>query len=274
MFASVPSLIETKTVRTTLFTELESCKHSKSPAWKLTFVSKNLTLLNKCSRDRNKITMIHRKSTGYERIKALKQDVFFYKSFAFQPISSTGGLDSNINHLSKWLVIGFFYTVILLRHDPKAMWLALGANLNGIISIVLKKMIKQDRPIPTLKSDFGMPSTHAQSIFFNVFMANLSIMEFFGMNGYVATVAGIILALGSYCSWLRISQQDHTVSQVLVGAFVGSTFCIFWCWLWDAIVVEAFSSYLWIQLLLLVGGLGASLLLTLHCFRDWYLEAK
>ncbi|KAK1363553.1 Lipid phosphate phosphatase epsilon 1, chloroplastic [Heracleum sosnowskyi] len=274
MFASVPSLIKTRT-SCTLFTELESCKHSDLPALKLTFVSKNFKLLTKCGKDRNKISsMTHKKRTGKKGIEALRQHVFIDKSLACPPIFSTGGLESNINNLSKWTVIGFFYTVILLRHDAKALWLALGANLNGILSIVLKKIIKQDRPLPTLKSDFGMPSTHAQSIFFNVFMANLSIMEFFGMNGFVATIAGIILALGSYCSWLRISKQDHTVSQVMVGALVGSIFCIFWFWLWDSVVVEAFSSYLWIRLMLVFGGLGTSLLLTLRCFRDWILEAK
>nr|XP_017218491.1 PREDICTED: lipid phosphate phosphatase epsilon 2, chloroplastic-like [Daucus carota subsp. sativus] len=150
----------------------------------------------------------------------------------------------------------------------------MGANLNGGLSIILKKIIKQERPSATLKSDFGMPSTHAQSIFYNVFMAILSVMEFLGMNGSVATIAGTILAFGSYFSWLRISQQDHTVSQVMVGALVGSTFSIYWFWLWEAIVVKAYFSYLWIRLVLLFGGIGTSLLLTLRCFRDWNSEAK
>lgn len=117
MFASVPSLIRTKTVRT-LFIGLESCKHSELPAWKLSFVSRNLMLLNKCSRDRNKITMTHRRSTGNERLKALKQDVYIDRSFAFQPIFSTGRLDSTINHLVSLL---FFLVCVCpcFCHSPK-----------------------------------------------------------------------------------------------------------------------------------------------------------
>lgn len=267
MSASMPSLIRTGT-SATRFTELKSFNHSKSPALHLSEIS----ILDKWGRSRKKIVMTRRRSTKNERIGTFKQHSYINKSLAFQPIVSAGGLEPALNNMSKWIVIGFFYTVIILRHDSKALWLALGANLNGGLSILLKKMIKQDRPSSTLKSDFGMPSTHAQSIFYNVFMANLSIMEFLEMNGLVATIAGIILVIGSYFSWLRISQQDHTVSQVMVGALVGSTFSMFWFWLWEAIMVQAFLSYLWIRLVLVFGGLGTSLLLTLRCFRDWTVE--
>lgn len=75
---------------------------------------------------------------------------------------------------SKWLLIAFFYTVIIWRHDAKALWLVLGANLNGGLSVTLKKILKQERPSSAFKSDHGMPSTHAQSIFYIVFVANLS----------------------------------------------------------------------------------------------------
>lgn len=121
MFASVPSLIKTNTVCTP-FTELESCKHSELPSWKLTSVSKNLTLLNKCSRDRNMISMSHRKSTGNERIKALKQDLFIDKSFAFHPVFATGGLDSTINHLVS--LLSFLVCVCpCFCHSREQVWI-------------------------------------------------------------------------------------------------------------------------------------------------------
>lgn len=75
---------------------------------------------------------------------------------------------------SKWLVSALFAGVILWRHDAEAMWAAMGSIVNAILSIVLKRIINQDRPLSGLKTDPGMPSSHAQSIFFIVTFAILS----------------------------------------------------------------------------------------------------
>lgn len=70
-------------------------------------------------------------------------------------------------------MVALFCMVTLLRHDAKALWIVLGANLNVGLSITLKRILNQERP-STSKSDPGMPSSHAQSIFFIVFIVNLS----------------------------------------------------------------------------------------------------
>jgi hypothetical protein len=44
------------------------------------------------------------------------------------------------------------------------MWVLLGASANYLLSLVLKKMLNHERPAPDLRSDPGMPSSHAQSI--------------------------------------------------------------------------------------------------------------
>lgn len=79
---------------------------------------------------------------------------------------------------SKWLVSGIFAVVILCRHDGEAMWAALGSVVNSILSIVLKKILNQERPVPSLRSEPGMPSSHSQSIFyifmFAIFSSKLS----------------------------------------------------------------------------------------------------
>lgn len=75
---------------------------------------------------------------------------------------------------SKWLVAALFAAIILLRHDAEALWTAMGSVINAILSIVLKRILNQERPIATLRPDPGMPSSHAQSIFFIVIFAALS----------------------------------------------------------------------------------------------------
>lgn len=56
--------------------------------------------------------------------------------------------------------------VVILRHDVEALWLLMGSVLNVVLAKILKKVLNQDRPVSTFKSDPGMPSSHSQSIFF------------------------------------------------------------------------------------------------------------
>lgn len=216
-------------------------------------------------------TRVSRGISGDEQgVGALEQEAFIDGSSEFHPNFAAAGLESTLNNLSKWLMVALFCMVTLLRHDAKALWIVLGANLNVGLSITLKRILNQERP-STSKSDPGMPSSHAQSIFFIVFIVNLSMMEWLGMNGFTITLAGILLALGSYFTWLRVSQQFHTISQVVVGAVVGSLFSNLWFWLWDAIVVEAFISYLWIRFIVVFGAVGISLVFFIYIIQHWVL---
>lgn len=74
---------------------------------------------------------------------------------------------------SKWIVIALFGCFIVWRHGTEASWFAAGSLLNSLLSVWLKRVINQDRP-STLKSDPGMPSSHAQTIFFDVCCVILS----------------------------------------------------------------------------------------------------
>lgn len=58
-----------------------------------------------------------------------------------------------------------FGLVILWKHDAEALWAAMGSVVNAWLSTVLKRLLNQDRP-SALRSDPGMPSSHAQSIFY------------------------------------------------------------------------------------------------------------
>ncbi|KAJ9703511.1 hypothetical protein PVL29_005029 [Vitis rotundifolia] len=142
----------------------------------------------------------------------------------------------------------------------------------GLEATLNRLILNQERPVSALRSGPGMPSSHAQSIFFTVVFTSLSVVEWLGINGLTLTISGLALALGSYLSWLRVSQQFHTISQVLVGSAVGFIFCILWFWSWKAFVLDAYTSDLWVRVLVIVGAVGFCLGFVLYVIKYWLLE--
>nr|XP_012573696.1 lipid phosphate phosphatase epsilon 2, chloroplastic isoform X3 [Cicer arietinum] len=172
---------------------------------------------------------------------------------------------------SKWIVTALFGAFVIWRHDAEALWFAGGSVLNAMLSVLLKQILNQKRP-STLKSDPGMPSSHSQSIFFGVMFIILSSVESLSINAFTITSSCLALALGSYMSYLRVSQKLHTVSQVIVGAFVGSICSILWYWLWNGFMLNAFVSSLWVRIIVILGSAGICLGFLLYVIRHWLKE--
>ncbi|PIA24760.1 hypothetical protein AQUCO_35900002v1 [Aquilegia coerulea] len=107
-------------------------------------------------------------------------------------------LEYTINEISKWLVIASYIAVIFWKHDAEALWLATGSLMNSWLSIILKHIINHDRPASTLRSDPGMPSSHAQSIFFVVAFFIQSLVSSLVLNKTTVFVGVLALASGSY----------------------------------------------------------------------------
>ncbi|KAK8674077.1 hypothetical protein V6N13_112375 [Hibiscus sabdariffa] len=200
---------------------------------------------------------------GVIQVLEVEQESFIDGSIRVQ------SFEANLNRLSKWLVTVLFGGVILWRYDAKALWMAMGSIVNALLSVGLKRVLNQERPVAGLKSDPGMPSSHAQSIFYNVVFTIASILEWLGVNELSVSISILALALGSYFSWLRVSQKLHTINQILVGAVVGSVFSVMWYMSWDAVVFEAFNSSLVARVVVLVASAGLGLGFLLYVIQYW-----
>ncbi|CAL5197566.1 unnamed protein product [Lathyrus oleraceus] len=211
----------------------------------------------------------YRDGKSDEHIEVLEQEAFVDKSSEVQPKLLFPEVESTLNRLSKWIVSALFGFFVIWRHDAEALWFAGGSVVNAMLSVLLKQILNQKRP-STLKSDPGMPSSHSQAIFFAVMFTILSSIESFRINAFTIISSGLVLALGSYLSYLRVSQKLHTVSQVVVGAAVGSIFSISWYWLWNTFVLDAFASSLWVRIIVIVGSAGFCLGFLLHVVRHWF----
>ncbi|CAN6878005.1 unnamed protein product [Brassica oleracea] len=174
------------------------------------------------------------------------------------------GVEAIVNSLSKWVVSILFASIILLRHDGTALWGIIGSVSNSALSVVLKRILNQARPATTSRTDPGMPSTHAQSISFISVFAVLSVMEWLGTSKVSLFLSFLIIASGLYFIRLRVSQKLHTSSQVVVGAIVGSVFCIFWYTMWNSLLLEAFESSLVLQISVFLVAAALTLAFATH----------
>ncbi|XP_026396577.1 lipid phosphate phosphatase epsilon 1, chloroplastic-like [Papaver somniferum] len=173
---------------------------------------------------------------------------------------------------SKWLVVTVFGIIVIWRHDALAMRAAMGAVANAWISITLKRILDQERPVASLGSGPGMPSSHAQSIFFASVYAILSLVTYLGLNGVTVTIGVLGLGFISYLSWLRISQRHHTISQVVVGAILGTICSILWFQSWYWFVQQAFLSFLWVRIIIVLGGVTCCVIFLLYVIKHWLMD--
>ncbi|TKW41135.1 hypothetical protein SEVIR_1G293800v4 [Setaria viridis] len=177
-------------------------------------------------------------------------------------------VEAALNRMSKWLVAGCFAFVALWKHDAEVIWILLGAVTNSLLSVVLKKLLNHERP-SALRSDPGMPSSHAQSIFYGATILVLSLYYFIGTNYLTLILGPAALSMAAYLSWLRVSQRLHTLNQIMVGAGVGSAFGALWFVLWHSLVQEAFASSLLVRITVILGSSVFCVGFVMYMIRHW-----
>ncbi|XP_076937312.1 lipid phosphate phosphatase epsilon 1, chloroplastic-like [Bidens hawaiensis] len=226
----------------------------------------------------NRRTIMASGSLGDERIlnnnnnqvvEAFEQEALIDIEIENENELDGGRLHAMVNLMSKWIVAVSFGGFLFVRRDALALWAAMGSVINMILSVTLKQILKQERPVSRVSSGHGMPSSHAQAIFYTIVCIILSLVEFHGFSGVSAISSICVVAIGSYFSWLRVTQRYHTAIQVIVGAIVGSVFAVVWFWAWEALVYKAYESNLVVQVLVTVGAAGFTLGFISHVIRHW-----
>ena len=137
------------------------------------------------------------------------------------------------------LLLMFLSWYLLWNNKHLFFYYTIGIFISSVINIILKGIIQQPRPmfdekkIKLLKTHgkqyfyqsgipfdiFGMPSGHAQAAFFSTAYIYLGLKQFNWLFFY------FILSL--LTCYQRVKFYFHSVSQVLVGAIVGSLFAYF-----------------------------------------------
>ena len=126
------------------------------------------------------------------------------------------------------IVISLF---LLWNNKTLFYYYIIGVSLNEIINMLLKFLIKQDRPNNDKANDdkanddknkllssnvqkYGMPSGHAQSVSFSTMFIYLSLHNIY--------LTSIFIIISFIAIFQRVYLNFHTLEQVIVGILVGS----------------------------------------------------
>ncbi|KAJ4809818.1 hypothetical protein LUZ62_022384 [Rhynchospora pubera] len=131
-------------------------------------------------------------------------------------------------------------------------------------------MLNHKRPTSDYKPDPGMPSSHAQNIFYGAVFANLSLLQWLGTSFSTVIMNMLILLFGSYLAWLRISQKLHTVEQVIVGAILGSVFGFSWFFLWHCFLFSAYNFYSLVRVVVISSSFTSCGAFYYYIVRHWF----
>ena len=125
------------------------------------------------------------------------------------------------------VVAGTVYIVLAWAWKRDALMVSffMGSISNGILSKVLKKILKQERPAELMESDLdlppsdnGMPSSHAMSL---GFIGTFTMLQLPWTAVPILTYVIISLVY-------RVKSNLHTLEQVMVGVALGSLNGIVW----------------------------------------------
>ncbi|EFJ38332.1 hypothetical protein SELMODRAFT_73772 [Selaginella moellendorffii] len=184
--------------------------------------------------------------------------------------SSPSVFDQLANKATKWGVTGLAAAVVLWRHDPAAMWAVTGAIVNSANAKFLKQCINQQRPATAvLKTDAGMPSTHAQSLGYLSTYAAIGIAGWNGLNLVSLGLCAIVLGCAVYLAYLRVCTGLHSGAQVVIGAAIGSSSAVVWSWIWKAVVARYMVEMPWISMAVWIAFLVAASSFVAFVVKNW-----
>lgn len=146
------------------------------------------------------------------------------------------------------------YTAVFISRREFITGIALvGQLVNTAINIVIKNIIAAPRPPNCGLSGHGMPSNHAQFVFFTLafwscHVCNMSVVKFSAsVNGGMVYRHFIVLLLSLAAlgvGFSRVYLEYHYLNQVVVGSFLGLVLGAMWYWVVQTVLRSAFKRWL------------------------------
>ncbi|KAI9480509.1 MAG: phosphatidic acid phosphatase type 2/haloperoxidase [Benjaminiella poitrasii] len=139
----------------------------------------------------------------------------------------------NVLSYTREIVITCTFFAILYLRSIHAVYFTASAILTTLIAKILKRIIKQPRPVATTKkTSYGMPSSHSTAIsFFSTYLQSLALSAVHHTaeedNRTLKMTIVVMAIVAFYCFsiaviWSRVQLGHHTRTQVVAGALLGA----------------------------------------------------
>lgn len=131
-----------------------------------------------------------------------------------------------------------YMTLVVVRRDLQVFILAAGHLFDLALNKALKNWFAEARPLGCVNTGHGMPSNHAQYMFF---FATFSALYLWGRVSYCTEAkVGLTTALLGWAAgvgYSRMHLKCHTFSQVAAGAAIGSSTGTLWYLLFTRVML-------------------------------------
>ncbi|KAL5011272.1 hypothetical protein ScPMuIL_009823 [Solemya velum] len=134
--------------------------------------------------------------------------------------------------LLPFCIIVSFCTLIIFRRDLHTISYFGGLMLNEVLNWILKHIIRESRPTAraVLYTEYGMPSSHAQFVwFFATYMLLFLFIRIYTNYNWIDDLWKYCVGFGGYLAavivtYSRVYLGYHTFNQVFCGALLGTIF--------------------------------------------------
>ncbi|KAI8138014.1 phosphatidic acid phosphatase type 2/haloperoxidase [Fennellomyces sp. T-0311] len=132
--------------------------------------------------------------------------------------------------LSPLAILVFYASIIVSRREIAGISILAGQLLNEGLNAILKEYLQIARPNSHLGAGYGMPSSHAQFIWFFAIFGSLYLWKRITVDYPIqkAVVSVAMFALALLVSYSRVYLGYHTLLQVIAGTTIGCIFGIAW----------------------------------------------
>ncbi|KAG2216554.1 hypothetical protein INT45_006030 [Circinella minor] len=132
--------------------------------------------------------------------------------------------------LSPLAILVLYASIIISRREIAGITMLVGQLVNEGINFILKEYLQIARPHAHLGNGYGMPSSHAQFIWFFAIYGSLYLSKNIKVDHVIEKriilVAMFFLAI--VVCYSRIYLGYHNLLQVIAGGCVGSIFGLLW----------------------------------------------
>lgn len=149
------------------------------------------------------------------------------------------GFASALLSLAPVFIVVAYATLLVSRRELHVTFLLAGQLANVGLNAVLKASLNRPRPPTAERTDPGMPSDHAQFMFFwasYICLFLLVRVRFTERAGWRALLGGAVVLLAVLVAAARVYLGEHTGAQVAAGGGVGALTGAAWYALYEASV--------------------------------------